>query len=103
LIVSVDEHCIAGLRDPRDFKSFKLVAAHPASQRDAVAGALAGIGGKLEDEHAWIPIAWMRRRPGLGEDADWLKGLQGMLDFATRKGWVDEARGLVRAHIEWQV
>lgn len=77
LIVSVDEQCAARLLDPHDFKSFRFVSQHPASEREAVAGALTGIGGILDDEHAWIPIAWIRRQTGLAQDSDWQMDLQG--------------------------
>jgi hypothetical protein len=32
--------------------------------------------------------------------ADWLKGFDGMIAYATSKGWTDESGTHVRAHVE---
>lgn len=53
-----------------------------------------------EDDHLWISIPDLHTLGAIHGGADWRKGCDDMLGFAASKGWVDEARQLVRAHIE---
>jgi len=81
----------ATLEDADNFKAFKVVsAAAPAS-------AFAGIG-RLDGDHVWVDIAWLKAN-GRSDDSNWLAGLDKMLNYAKRSGWLDET-GAVRAHIE---
>jgi hypothetical protein len=70
----------AVLRDPDDFKSFKVVV-RPA-------------------EHSRVSVESLEQLAGdRAGDAEWRRGLEQMVQYAEQHGWVDE-RG-VRAHIEW--
>ena len=69
------------LRDADDFKGFKVVAGRP--------------------EHAFVDPAALRSLAGeKAEDPAWREQLEGMLAYASSKGWVRED-GAVRAHVEW--
>ena len=98
MIVHVHEDSSITLDDPNTFTAFSVLA--PGRESAQIAAAFGADAEADGDEHVWIAIS---RLHALGEkhgDADWRKGCDGMLAFATSKGWVDEARQLVRAHIE---
>lgn len=90
-------HGGTALEAAEDLKRFKLV----------VQGGLAGTAlqqalgnaGRLEGEHAWVSPDWLKQASGQGGNAEWLAGFAGMLGFAAKHGWVNEA-GEIRAHIE---
>ena len=67
------------VREPDDFKAFKVVIEVP--------------------EHAWIAPGLVTELSGRGDDDEWRQNLAGMLAYAASKGWCDEA-GRVRAHVE---
>ena len=54
-----------------------------------------------DGEHVWIDIA-VARAAGTEatDDADWSAGYDGMIAYATSKGWTDGAGTHVRAHVE---
>lgn len=70
---------VVELREPDDFKAFKVVIEVP--------------------EHAWIAPDVLTELAGRRGDDEWQQNLAGMLAYAESKGWCDEA-GRVRAHIE---
>ena len=53
------------------------------------------------DDDVMVRIAWLRAEAAGRVAPDWEEGFTGMLDYAERKGWLDEERHAVRAHIEW--
>lgn len=87
----------ARLDAPDDLKAFKLVVAD-GLQGEALADAL-GSAGRLDGDHAWISPDWLRQASGRAGDAAWTKGFDGMVAYAAKKGWVNEA-GAIRGHIE---
>jgi hypothetical protein len=59
--------------------------------------------GALDDdgEHAWLFVEELRALAlTTGLPAGWGGDFDNMLRFATSKGWVDDGRGAIRAHIE---
>jgi hypothetical protein len=84
----------ATLEESDNFKAFKVVSeVAPEHAAAALGGA-----GKIDGEHAWIEPAWLRQSGP--DDAAWRAGLEKMLEYAGKSGWVNGA-GAVRAHIEW--
>jgi hypothetical protein len=72
---------IVALREPDDFKSFKVV--------------LRG------EDHAHVdPEEIARFAAPRSEDPAWQEGMAKMLAFAADHGWVRDD-GAVRAHVEW--
>ncbi len=82
----------ATLEDPDNFKAFKVIthAAAPASAYATI--------GRLDGDHVWVNPGWLKTN-GRGDDANWLAGLDKMLNYAKTAGWLDDT-GAVRAHIE---
>ncbi len=85
------------LAEPDDFKAFKLVV---ADDRPGLGEQLAGTGVASVEEHAWIEIDAVRRLAGDAATPEWNESFATMLDYARSKGWVDDERGTVRAHVE---
>ena len=85
------------LTEADDFKAFKLVL---ADDRPGLGARLAGTGIAAVEEHAWIEIDALRRLAGDEATPEWEESLGKMVDYARSKGWVDDERGTVRAHVE---
>jgi hypothetical protein len=84
------------LREPDDFKAFKLVRRGEGD----LATAIADVGRARDEHHAYLRPDAVRALAGaLGHDARWQEGFAAMLDFAGKHGWIADD-GSVRAHIE---
>ena len=84
----------ARLLEADDFKAFKVVVqgGGPAlSSSSAVAKV---------DEHAWVRVDALRELAGTAATPEWEASLQGMLEYARSKDWVDDELDAVRAHVE---
>lgn len=54
-----------------------------------------------DPDHVWLRIAEARARGAdASSDDEFVTGFDAMIAFATSKGWVDEDRTHVRAHVE---
>jgi len=87
----------ASLLQPDDFKAFKVVVRGDGpslGERSAVAG-IARV-----DEHAWVRVDALHELAGPAATPEWRASLEGMLEYARSKGWVDDELGAVRAHVE---
>ena len=83
------------IRDPLDFGRFSVRAVKGRSLRDGPQMAFEG------ESVAWVSQGALRAWPELKDLPAWQDGLAKMLAYAAGKGWIDEARCAVRAHIEW--
>ena len=100
MVILVDERFAVSLREQDDLEGFKVVARHPQSEQAKVIGALEEIGARLGGEHAWIPEVWVRTAAG-AKGAAWQTSFDGVVGYAKKKEWYDEATKSIRAHIEW--
>ncbi|MEO8296239.1 MAG: hypothetical protein ABI574_00380 [Burkholderiales bacterium] len=89
------------LEAPENFKAFKVVVESDAAQLSAVTPGFAGVATFADAQTAWVSQAALRAWPGLQADAAWLQGLDAMVAKARPFGWIDEASGAIRAHVEW--
>lgn len=87
----------AELVDPSDVTAFHVVAEDGLDVAARVREA--GIGELSPDGHVFVPVDAIRRYAEGRVGAGWEQDLAGMVAYATRKGWTDEA-GRVRAHVE---
>lgn len=98
MIVHVHEDSSITLDDPDTFTAFSVTA--PGLEFEQVIAAF-GADAKVGDgDHLWISIPRLHELGSVHGASDWRKGCDGMLAFAASKGWVDEDRQQVRAHIE---
>lgn len=98
--IVVSKDLKARLEDPRNFKSFKVVVEAAAISVGQLTTALTGVGTVEDTKTVWVAERWLRGQPGLGDDKAWQDSLSGMIQFAKKHGWVDEAKGAIRAHVE---
>jgi len=87
----------ATLLEAGDFKAFKVVVRGDSA---SLAERSAAVGIARVDEHAWVRVDALRELAGPAATPEWEASLQGMLEFARSKGWVDDELGAVRAHVE---
>lgn len=88
------------VREAHDLKSLSVRAAGP--------GALAALGalGTPSDDgaHVWLSIDALRAAGAAavdeGERDSWTSGFDGMIAYASSKGWTSEDGRSVRAHVE---
>ena len=84
----------AELLNPTDFTSFDII--NEAGSVDSLNQL-----GKVSADgmHVFVDLDIVNRLAGdLGDDGDWLSGLQKMVEYADAHGWVDQSRR-VRAHV----
>ena len=98
-MIVITERGEARLGDVANLKAFKLVAVDRDGGFDAAAQALQGAG-YIMDGAGWIHVDCLRCHSAPSDEA-WCAGFEAMLQFARSKGWYDETRNAIRAHIEW--
>jgi hypothetical protein len=98
MIVDVDGKAGVVLSDPDTFTAFHVRALD--ADLDRIVATLGEGAETAKEGHVWIPIS---RLHALGErhgGADWREGCDDMIAYAKSRGWVDEERDLVLAHVE---
>jgi hypothetical protein len=87
----------ARLVDPEDLTSFAVVLEGDAdpSPEALAAGGVLGLG-----DHAWVRTDALRRLAGPIATPEWEGAFAAMLEYARSRGWVDDAHGAVRGHVE---
>ena len=65
---------------------------------EAMASALGDLG-RVDDDHVWIDPDGVRRLAAGRVGDGWAGDFEGMVGYASSKGWVDDS-GAIRAHIE---
>ena len=99
MIIHVHPDSRITLDDADTFTAFSVRA--PAERTSQQIAAAFGMDAQARDaDHIWISIARLRALGREHGGPQWQKGCDGMIHFATDKGWVDEDERLVRAHIE---
>ena len=89
------------LEDHDNFRAFKLVVEGRREELAAVRDALAGTAEFTDADTAWISQATLRARPEVAQDAVWQQSFGAMIEKARPHGWIDDARGAIKAHVEW--
>jgi hypothetical protein len=95
--VVIDESLIFRVEETDNLKSLSLNIYRPRSDCRTVVNAVAGYGGEMSGDYAWLSREWLRIRG----DRGWRAEFDKMISFAKSKGWVDEESDRVRAHINW--
>jgi len=86
---------------PGDFKAFKIVVEGGAARRDDVLSAFRGIAEFVDERTAWVAQDALRHWPSQRGDPQWQQGLDAMIAKARPYGWINEASGAIKAHVEW--
>ena len=104
MYVEVDlrqEPAATALREPEDFKAFKLTAIG-VDERGALHRALGPLGSVDDDgAHAWLKLDGVRALAGeVATSASWLQSFDAMVAYAASKGWLSADLKAIRAHVE---
>lgn len=102
MVVNVAEFGGAAVGHPDDLEALKVIANHPVSALPIVGKLLGEASTRIDAQHAWIRIGWLRENGGIGASADWFARFDQMIAYARKQGWVDDPTDSVRAHIEWR-
>lgn len=98
MIVHVHPDGSISLDDPNTFTAFSIRGEDLSL--DQIVHAFGADAEAGEEDHVWISISRLYSLGAEHGDGDWRKGCDGMIGFATSKGWVDKGRNLVRAHVD---
>lgn len=100
MIIVVTKSGTLELRDHESFRTFKIVDESGANSND-LSSALAGIARLAADGNAaWVsPEGLMRLLPA-PPSVEWRVAFDNMFGLAAKQGWVHDADGTIRAHIE---
>lgn len=100
MIVRVDVGAgTVSLDEPARFDRFHVLAPAGAGEA-AVASVLGDDGREAGDDHVWVRLSALERWAGDAADDQWRAGFDGMVRYASSKGWLDETGEFVQAHIE---
>ena len=72
----------------------------PTATRMLAADGLARSPGGTDTGHVWLDVAELGRRAHPSDDARWRTRYDAMIAYAADKGWTDDTRSVVRAHLE---
>ena len=101
MIIAITAAGTLELKEPDDFKGFKIVAEKPGATDAEIATALAGVAtADADGKHYWVTQAAMKNWGGKAQPAEWAASFDAMLEKVKKYGYVDEATGNVKAHIE---
>jgi len=92
------------LAEPQDTHRFHLAIVN--GDDDAkVDEVLAAKGcGRLDpddDDHAWVPAAFVREMAAGRVHGSWAEGFDNMLEKGAKHGWYNADTGEIKAHVEW--
>lgn len=99
MIICLTPDATPRLDDSDNFRAFKIVAPQ-SMDRAALTRALGALGRLADDDHAWIDEAALRELANRPNDKAWHDSATAMIGYAKRAGFIDEATGAIRAHIE---
>lgn len=83
--VLVDRNGQVQLVEPNDFQSFKLVVEQTAASLPQVRAQLTGISDRIDEIHAWISSAWLRRDGATLRPDAWQEKFRAYLSMPARR------------------
>ena len=103
MIITVHADRQVTFDDQRNFRAFKVIVEMPQATLGDVEVALKGVATLPDRDTAWVSADALRRWPDVKDDATWQQGFNAMIEKAKPYGWIDEANGTIKAHVEWPV
>ena len=101
MIIAITVKGEVELREPDDFKGFKVFVERPGASIADIAAALRSVATLDADgKSAWVSQDALRRWNGKPQAAEWVASFDKMIESVKRFGWVNDEHGTVRAHIE---
>jgi hypothetical protein len=101
MIIQVNGDGSVELVERDNFKAFKITAPASHASAQALQQALTGIAQvDAEGKFAWVSQEALRQWQGTRQPAEWIASFDAMINAVKRFGWIDEAAGTVRGHVE---
>jgi hypothetical protein len=101
MIIAITPAGALELKEADDFKGFKIAVEKPGMSDAEIATALKPIATPDGDgKHYWVTQAAMKNWNGKPQPTEWSASFDAMLEKVKKYGYVDEATGNVKAHIE---
>lgn len=101
MIIAITQASALELKEADDFKGFKIAVEKPGMTDAEITAALKPIAAPDGDgKHYWVTQAAMKNWNGKAQPAEWSASFDAMLEKVKKYGYVDEATGNVKAHIE---
>ena len=89
------------LREPNDFKGFKVLVEKKGASQGDIAAALKGVATlEADGKSAWVSQDALKCWKGQPQPAEWVASFDKMVEAVKKFGWVKEADRTVRGHIE---
>ena len=101
MIIVIDDRRDVRLEDPLDNKRFHLEIRARSVDIASLAAAFAPYGELDSREYAWVDTRALRQWQGVADNPAYLTGLEAMLAYAAKKGWLNADGTRVRAHVVW--
>jgi hypothetical protein len=95
VIVHYSEDGGLELREPSDFKKFKVLLERCSAMQPGIPGVTF-----VDDGNALVRIDLVPALRGAPQDASWRSGFDAMVKAAAKYGWIDEAASAIKAHVE---
>lgn len=101
MIITITAQGSLELREPNDFKGFKILVERQGASAAEITSALKGVAAVDPDgKTAWVSQDSLKRWQGKPQPAEWVASFDKMVESVKRFGWVNDEQGTVRAHIE---
>jgi hypothetical protein len=101
MIIAITPAGTLELKEADDFKGFKILVEKPGMTDAEITATLKSIATPDGDgKHYWVTQAAMKNWNGKAQPAEWSASFDAMLEKVKKYGYVDEATGNVKAHIE---
>jgi hypothetical protein len=101
MIIHIANATDVELNDRDNFKAFKVTLGSPDLTPAEIAAALSGIATVERDGRTvWVSGDALKTWRGQPQPAEWTASFDKMVASVKKFGWVNEADGTVRAHIE---
>lgn len=101
MIISVRGGSQVTFDDRDNFRAFKVVVAVPGATLGDIQAALDGVATLPDRDTAWVSQDALRGWADVKDDASWQQSFAAMIEKAKPHGWIDEANGTIKAHVEW--
>jgi hypothetical protein len=101
MIIAITQSGALELREPDDFKGFKIAVEKPGMTDAEIGAALKGVAAMdPEGKHAWVYPSALKNWNGKPQSADWTAAFDKMCEAVKKYGYIEEATGNVRGHLE---
>jgi hypothetical protein len=101
MIIAITSAGALELKEADDFKGFKIAVEKPGMSDAEIAAALKGVATlDAERKHAWVSQDALKNWKGKPQPAEWTTSFEKMVEAVKKYGFIDEATGNVRGHLE---